>query len=89
MCSSDLAGEIACVAYTCPKGATDLGALTKGEHPGCFTCPRGRYDARETAAFHGALKGMPAEYHEVFCREGEPPKPPPEAPAAPSEKDKK
>ncbi|HEY3448073.1 MAG TPA: hypothetical protein VGK67_17080 [Myxococcales bacterium] len=86
-------GEIGCVATSCAKGATDLGALTRGEHPGCFVCPRGRFDARETAAFHGALKGLPADYQEVFCREGEPasaPKSSPEAPApAPPEKDKK
>ena len=78
-------GEIGCVARTCAKGATDLGALTKGEHVGCFVCPRGSYDARETAAFHGALKGMPAEYHEVFCREGAaPPAKAPDSAPAPS-----
>ena len=76
-------GEVGCVAHTCAKGASDLGALTKGEHVGCFTCPRGRFDAKETAAFHGALQGMPAEYREVFCRESGPSSPKPEPAPAP------
>lgn len=61
-------GKLACVTYSCPAGASDLGALTAGQHPGCFKCPRGTYDAKETEAFHGALKGMPADFTEVFCK---------------------
>ncbi len=61
-------GQVGCAVSTCPKGATDLAALTHGQHPGCFKCPRGAYDAKETDAFHGALKGMPAEYTAVFCK---------------------
>jgi hypothetical protein len=65
-----------CVTSTCEPGLIDLGALTGGKHPGCFKCPRGTFDAKETEAFHGALKGMPADFTEVFCR----------APAAPKKK---
>jgi hypothetical protein len=66
-------GELGCVISSCAKGFTDLGALTKGDHPGCFKCPKGSYDAKETEAFHGALKGMPGPFTDVFCK----------APAAP------
>ena len=61
-------GEIGCVISSCAKGFVELGALTRGEHPGCFKCPRGSYDAKETEAFHGALKGMPAAFTDVFCK---------------------
>lgn len=60
--------QMICVTFTCGAGLTDLGALSGGKHPGCFKCPRGTYDAKETEAFHGALKGMPADFTEVFCR---------------------
>ena len=61
-------GEVGCVVSSCPKGFTDLGALTRGEHPGCFKCPKGSYDAKETEAFHGALNGMPGPFTDVFCK---------------------
>jgi len=61
-------GKLACVTYSCPAGSTDLGALTGGKHPGCFKCPKGTYDAKETEAFHGSLRGMQADFSEVFCK---------------------
>jgi hypothetical protein len=61
-------GEVGCVVSSCAKGLTDLGALTKQEHPGCFKCPKGSYDANETEAFHGALQGMPGPFTDVFCK---------------------
>ncbi|MBI5548697.1 MAG: hypothetical protein HY901_32855 [Deltaproteobacteria bacterium] len=61
-------GSIGCVVSSCPKGHTDLGALSHGKHPGCFQCPKGSYDEKETEAFHGAASGMPADFKEVFCR---------------------
>lgn len=61
-------GELGCVVSSCPKGFADLGALTRGAHPGCFQCPKGSYDAKETEAFHGALKGMPGPFTDVFCK---------------------
>ena len=61
-------GDIGCVITSCPKGATDLGSLTKGEHAGCFKCPKGSYDAKETEAFYGALKGMPSKFSDVICK---------------------
>ena len=83
-------GEIGCVVSSCPRGATDLGPLTRNEHAGCFKCPRGSYDTKETEAFHGALKGMPSAFTDVFCKaiSGTTPKdskgaaPPAEAPPA-------
>lgn len=60
--------QVGCVVSTCPKGLSDLGAATQGKHPGCYRCPKGAFDPKETEAFHGALKGMPAEYQEVFCK---------------------
>ena len=61
-------GEVGCAVSSCPKGFTDLGALTHGDHPGCFKCPKGSYDAKETEAFHGALNGMPGPFTDVFCK---------------------
>jgi len=61
-------GELGCAVSSCPKGFTDLGALTRGAHPGCFRCPKGSYDAKETEAFHGALNGMPGPFTDVFCK---------------------
>ncbi len=61
-------GELGCVVASCPRGLSSLGALTGGKHAGCFKCPRGTFDAKETDAFHGALAGLPAEYREVFCK---------------------
>lgn len=60
--------QVICVTFTCGAGLTDLGARSGGKHPGCFKCPRGSYDTKETEAFHGALKGMSADFTEVFCR---------------------
>ena len=60
--------QIGCVLSSCPKGQADLGAATRGKHPGCYRCPKGTFDPKETEAFHGALNGMPADYKEVFCR---------------------
>lgn len=61
-------GKLGCVVSSCPAGTNDLSALTQAEHAGCFKCTKGTFDAKETQAFHGALKGMPAEFTEVFCK---------------------
>ena len=61
-------GEMGCVISSCAKGLTDLAALTKGEHSGCFKCPRGSFDAKETDSFHGALQGMNSPFSDVFCK---------------------
>lgn len=80
------AGAIGCVSSSCPRGLTDLATLSRGEHEGCFRCPRGSYDARETEAFHGALKGMPSAFADVFCKATGGAKPKGEKGAAPPSK---
>lgn len=59
--------SLSCRMTSCPKGTTDLGALTRGKEPGCYRCPRGTLDLKETEAFHGSLNGLLASYSEVFC----------------------
>ena len=61
-------GEVGCVISSCPAGFTDLASVTRGERAGCFKCTKGVYDGKETEAFHGALKGLPGPFTDVFCK---------------------
>jgi hypothetical protein len=83
--SEQPSGEIGCVISTCPKGLTDLATLAKGQQ-GCFKCPKGVFDPKETEAFHASAGGEPGDYKEVFCRAAAKPGKPDSKPKDPAKR---